>query len=163
MSAYQFWRSLAPEEKFILKALELEAGGAEKIGTFQDLGRAYGIAEYEVLLGPVRANEARTKLPSEFPRPDLTRWAEVPANERDQFAHSVTRHLYHALQLLEEGADPERALKHLIDSTNFWADRHSRHLVILSYLYQTTEAIAAWASVRPHIQTLRLAVENHRA
>ena len=162
-SAYQFWRSLSPEEKFLLKSLELESGGLKKIGTFQDLGRAYGIADYDALLGQVIANDARTKLPSEFPRPDLTRWAEVPANERDQFAHSVTRHLYHALQLLEEGADPERALKHLIDSTNFWADRHSRHLVILSYLYQTTEAIAAWASVRPHIQTLRLAVENHRA
>src|SRR2546421_2274651 len=64
-SAYQFWRALAPEEKFLLKALELEAAGVEKIGAFQDLGRAYGIADYEALLGPAKANEARTKLPAE--------------------------------------------------------------------------------------------------
>jgi hypothetical protein len=31
------------------------------------------------------------------------------------------------------------------------------------YLYQITETIAAWAEIRPLIQTLRLAVENHRA
>jgi len=57
---------------------------------FQDLGRAYGIADYEALLGPVKTNEARTKLPAKFPRPDLTRWDDLPANERDQFAHCVT-------------------------------------------------------------------------
>lgn len=55
---------LAPEEKFLLKALELEAGGANKLSPFQDLGRAYGIAttDHEALLGPLTANEARTKL-----------------------------------------------------------------------------------------------------
>lgn len=162
-SAYQFWRALAPEEKFLLKALELEAGGVEKIGAFQDLGRAYGIADYEALLGPVKANEARTKLPAEFPRPDLTRWDDLPATERDQFDHCITRHIYHALQLLGDGAESDRAVKHLVDSTNFWQDRQGKHLVILGYLYQITEPIAAWADIRPHLQTLRLAVENHRA
>ena len=164
-SAYQFWRSLAPEEKFLLKALELEAGGVNKLSAFQDLGRAYGIplAEYEELLGPLHANQARTKLPAEFPRPDFTRWDDLPANERDQFAHCVTRHIYHALQLLGGGAESDRAVKHLVDSTNFWQDRHGKHLVLLGYLYQITEPIAAWADLRPLIQTLRLAVENHRA
>jgi len=162
-SAYQFWRSLAPEEKFLLKSLELEAGGVSKIGAFQDLGRAYGIADYEDLLGPVVANEARSKLPNEFPRADLARWDDVPANERNQFSHSVTRHLYHALKMLAEGADADRAVKHLVDSTNFWSERQGKHLVILAYLYQTTGTNEAWDLLRPQLQTLRLAVENHRA
>ena len=161
--AYQFWRSLAAAEKFLLKSLELEAGGVSKIGTFQDLGRAYGIADYEALLGPVAANDARSKLPAEFPRPDPARWDELPPNERGQFSHSVTRHLYHALKLLEDGAEADRAVKHLVDSTNFWPERQGKHLVILAYLYQTTEPNAAWSTLRPHLQTLRLAVENHRA
>ncbi|MGJ8726555.1 MAG: DUF1156 domain-containing protein [Roseibacillus sp.] len=162
-SAYQFWRNLSPEEKFLLKSLELEAGGVGKIGAFQDLGRAYGIADYEDLLGPVVANEARSKLPSEFPRADLARWEDLPANERTHFPHSVTRHLYQALKMLSEGADADRAVKHLVDSTNFWSDRQGKHLVILAYLYQTTEANQAWQDLRPLLQTLRLAVENHRA
>ena len=116
-----------------------------------------------MLLGPVKANEARSKLPIEFPRPDLTRWDDIPANEREQFGHSITRHIYHTLQLLGGGAESDRAVKHLVDSTNFWQDRHGKHLVILGYLYQITEPIAAWQDIRPLIQTLRLAVENHRA
>ena len=161
--AYQFWRTLAPEEKFLLKALELEAGGVAKIGSFQDLGRAYGIGDYEALLGPVKANETRSKLPTEFPRPDPARWDDLPAAERSRFEHSVTRHLYHALKLLDEGAEAERAVKHLVHSTNFWPDRHNKHLVLLAYLYQTTEPNPAWSNLRPLLQTLRLAVENHRA
>jgi hypothetical protein len=162
-SAYQFWRALASEEKFLLKSLELESGGEAKIKSFQDLARAYGIADYDALLGEIKANETRSKLPSEFPRPDLTRWDELPPNEREQFAHSITRHIYYALQLLGGGAESERAVKHLVDCTNFWQDRHGKHLVILGYLYQITEPIAAWHEIRPLIQTLRLAVENHRA
>jgi putative DNA methylase len=162
-SAYQFWRALAPEEKFLLKALELEAGGEARIKSFQDLARAYGIADYTALLGAIKANEARSKIPAEFSRPDLTRWDDLPANERDQFDHCITRHLYHALQLLGDGAESDRAVKHLVDSTNFWQDRQGKHLVILGYLYQITEPTAAWADIRPHLQTLRLAVENHRA
>ena len=162
-SAYQFWRSLAPEEKFLLKSLELEAAGVSKIGAFQDLGRAYGIANYEELLGPVVANDARSKLPTEFSRPDLTRWDDVPANERASFSHSITRHLYHALKQLAEGADSDRAVKHLVDCTSFWPDRQGKHLVLLAYLYQTTHTNAAWSDLSSQIQTLRLAVENHRA
>ncbi|MCO8122599.1 DUF1156 domain-containing protein [Stieleria sp. TO1_6] len=161
-SAAQFWRQLAPEEKFLLKGLELEAGGEDRIGAFQDLGRAYGIADYEDLLGEVRANNARTRLPSEFPRPDMTRWDDIPSTDRDQFDHSVTRHLYYAMSILQDGADMDRAMKHLVDCTNFWEDRHGKHLVLLAYLYHTTEVMEAWADLHSVIQTLRLAVENHR-
>ena len=52
---YQFWRQFSPEEKFLLKGLEGEAQGMFKLGAFQDLGRAYGLVDYESLLGPTRA------------------------------------------------------------------------------------------------------------
>jgi putative DNA methylase len=163
INAHTFWRGLCGEEKFLLKGLEMEKGGENRIGTFQDLGRAYGIGDYEDLLGPVAANNARTQLPTEFSRPDMTAWDDVPAADRASFAHCVTRHLYYAISLLAGGADSERAVKHLVDCTNFWEDRHSQHLVLLGYLYQTTQSIEAWNELRPHVQTLRLAVENHRA
>jgi hypothetical protein len=40
-------------------------------------------------LGSVKANQARSKLAAEFPRPDLTRWDDLPAKERGQFAQCV--------------------------------------------------------------------------
>jgi shikimate 5-dehydrogenase len=35
-------------------------------------------------------------------------------------------------------------------------------VVMLGFLYQAAETNAAWTDIRPPIQTLRLAVENHR-
>jgi hypothetical protein len=163
LDPYQFWRAFCPEAKFLLKALELEACGENRIQCFLDLSHAYGIADYGKLMGPVKANDSRTKLPDEFPRADMTRWDELPPNERTQFAHSITRHLYFALKLLKEGATGERAVKHLVDSTPFWQERESRHLVILGYLHQVTAGIPAWAPYTDLIQTLRLSVEHHRA
>ena len=163
ITAYHFWRQLSPGEKFLLKGLELESQGEGMIGMFQDLGRAYGIADYEGLLGPVKANATRTKLPTEFTKPDLMRWIELPTNKREEFDHSVTRQLYYAISLLTKQADIERAVKHLVDTTNFWEERQAKHLVILGYLYQCTESITAWNDLRSSIQALRLAVENHRA
>jgi len=161
-TAYQFWRSLAPEEKFLLKALELEAGDVSKVGAFQDLGRAYGLSQYEALLGKAEANDAHSVLPTDLARVDSTTWNEVVPTERGRFEHSVTRHIYHAIKLLTGGAEVDRAVKHLVDCTNFWQDRQSKHLVILGYLYHVTETIPHWQGLRPTVQVLRLAVENHR-
>ena len=56
----------------------------------------------------------------------------MPASERTLWGYSPTRHIYHALKLLAEGADMDRAVKHLVDSTDFWNLRTSRLAVILS-------------------------------
>ena len=88
--AYRFRRQFCPEEKFLLKGLEIEAQGVFRLGAFQDLGKAYGLADYEDLLGPSRANETRAKLPHELPRPDARRFDEVPAHDRSLWRHSPT-------------------------------------------------------------------------
>jgi adenine-specific DNA methylase len=163
MNVYQFWRDFSPEEKFLLKGLEQEAQGVFKIGAFQDLGRAYGLSDYESLLGPTRANDTRTKLPDEFPRPEATRFDEVPAEERMLWRYSPTRHIYHALKLLHGGADIDRAVKHLVDSTDFWNIRTTRLAVILAYVRETTAHMSHWAPYKDPLITLEIGVENWKA
>jgi adenine-specific DNA methylase len=158
--AYRFWREFSPEEKFMLKGLELEQQGVFKIGAFQDLGRAYGLPKYEDLLGPTRANDTRTKLPKEFPRPDGLRFEEVPASDRNLWRHSPTRHIYHSLNLLDNGADIERAVKHLVDSTDFWNMRMSRLAIILTYLRESTLYLSHWEPYRDQLTALAIGVEN---
>ena len=160
---YQFWREFSPEEKFLLTGLEQEAQGVFKIGAFQDLGRAYGLSDYESLLGPTRANDTRTKLPDELPRPEATRFDEVPAGERMLWRYSPTRHVYHALKLLHGGADIDRAVKHLVDSTDFWNIRTTRLAVILAYLRETTAHMSHWAPYKDPLITLEIGVENWKA
>lgn len=161
--AYQFWREFSPEEKFLLKGLEQEADGLYKIGAFQDLGRAYGLSDYESLLGPTKANDARTKLPAELPRPDGERFADLPAAELGLWRHSPTRHVYHALGLLAAGADSERAAKHLVDHTDFWNIRTTRLAAILNYLRETTAQLPHWESYQDPLAALQLAVEHWQA
>jgi putative DNA methylase len=159
---YQFWRQFSPEEKFILKGLEGEAQGVFKLGAFQDLGRAYGLADYESLLGPTRANDTRTILPAELPRPDAARYDEVPASERPLWRHSPTRHIYHGLKLLQAGADVDRAAKHLADCTDFQNLRGNRLLAILSYLQEITGSNPHWDAYRNALEQLAIGVEHYR-
>lgn len=160
--AYQFWRQFCAEEKFLLKGLEGEAQGVFKLGAFQDLGRAYGLVDYESLLGPTRANDTRTSLPEELPRPEPLRFDDVPSSDRSAWRYSATRHIYHSLKLLTEGADVERAVKHLVDSTDFWNLRATRLAAILSYLHETTAHLSHWAPYQEALAQLAIGVEHHR-
>jgi hypothetical protein len=160
---YAFWRQFCPEEKFLLKGLEGEAQGVFKIGAFQDLGRAYGLTNYEDLMGPTLANDSRTKLPKELPRPEGIRFEDVPASDRGLWAYSPTRHIYHALKLLQGGADSDRAIKHLVDTTDFWNTRTTRLSPIIAYLKDTTATLDHWAPYRDDLATLAIGVENARA
>lgn len=159
---YAFWRQFSPEEKFLLKGLEGEAQSVFKIGAFQDLGRAYGLTDYEELMGPTRANDSRTKLPNELPRPEAIRFDEVPAAERGLWQHSPTRHIYAALKLLAGGAEIDRAVKHLIDTTDFWNTRSTRLAPIIAYLRDTTAELQHWTKYQDHLAALAIGVENAR-
>jgi hypothetical protein len=160
--AYQFWRQFCPEEKFLLKGLEGEAQGVFKLGAFQDLGRAYGLVDYESLLGPTRANDTRTSLPDELPRPDALRFDEVPSADRGLWPYTPTRHIYHALKLLHGGAEVERAVKHLVDCTDFWNLKATRLAAILAYLQETTAHVPHWAAYKDALTQLAIGVEHHR-
>ena len=161
--SYQFWRDFATEEKFLLKGLELEQLGMFKISAFQDLGRAYGLQDYESLKGEVRANNTRTALPEDLPRPEVTRFSEVPPAERGLWKYSPTLHIYHALKLLKEGANMDRAIKHLVDCTDFWSLRTSRLAVILAYLREITTGNEHWREYQNHLSSLSIGVENWKA
>lgn len=161
--SYQFWREFAAEEKFLLKGLELEQQGMFKISAFQDLGRAYGLADYESLMGPVRANDSRTTLPEELPRPDGLRFTDISPAERNLWKYSPTQHIYHSLKLLREGADMDRAVKHLVDTTDFWNIRTGRLAVILAYLWEATSSNSHWQDYQNHLSALAIGVENWRA
>ena len=71
--------------------------------------------------------------------------------------------LYHALKLLQEGADMDRAVKHLVDSTDFWNMRTSRLAVILDYLRETAEVNVHWREYQNHLAALAIGVENWKA
>ena len=161
--SYQFWRTFTPEEKFLLKGLELEQQGMFKISSFQDLGRAYGLVDYEALMGPVRANDTRTALPENLPRPDVVRYTDIPQADQNTWQYSPVRQIYHSLKLLKDGAEIDRAVKHLVDTTDFWNLRTGRLAVILEYMRESTVNNVHWLAYQNHLTALSIGVENWRA
>jgi hypothetical protein len=96
-------------------------------------------------------------------RPDDLRFEDVPASDRGLWAYSPTRHIYYALDLLLGGADSDRAIKHLIDTTDFWNTRSTRLAPIIAYLQETTAEREDWAPYSAHLATLAIGIENARA
>jgi adenine-specific DNA methylase len=60
------WKSLAAEERFYLKGLELESHGEFRTGAYQELARGFGLKEYKSLLASGKANQTRLKTATEF-------------------------------------------------------------------------------------------------
>lgn len=64
--------------------------------------------------------------------------------------------------MLADGAEVERAVKHLVDSTDFWNMRTTRLAVILAYLQEMTTHVPHWAAYQEPIAQLAIGVEHHR-
>ena len=55
----------------------------------------------------------------------------------------------------------DAALKHLVDCTDFWRERGTRHLVLLRYVEQLTSNNPDWARYQHAIAALKIAIESH--
>ncbi len=66
------------------------------------------------------------------------------------------------MKLLHGGADVERAVKHLVDCTDFWNLKATRLAVILAYLQETTAHVPHWAAYKDALTQLAIGVEHHR-
>lgn len=62
----KLWDDLNEYEKFYLKGLDIECQGDNRIGTFQDLGKGLGVANYNKMFASGKANSARMRTPEEF-------------------------------------------------------------------------------------------------
>lgn len=102
-------------------------------------------------------------MPEDLPRPDAVRFVEILHAERALWRYSPTRQIYYSLKLLKEGADMDRAVKHLVDSTDFWNIRTSRLAVILAYLLESTAGNNHWLEFQGLLAALAISVENWRA
>ena len=157
-----FWRGLTQEEKFLFNSLEMETLGVSKIGVFQDLGRSYGLADYESLILTAKANECRTRLPEELSRAGTVKYSELPPDKRNLFEHSITRHIYYALKQMRQEASAERAAKHVVDCTDFWREKNNKIRIVLDFLQRATQNIDAWKAYQDDLSSLKLHLEHWR-
>lgn len=150
------WAKLATEERFYLKGLGMELNGVHTLGSFQELGRGFGVRDYDDLLGSTKSNAARLKIPTEF-----------KANKA--FEDGLGKYLVGQLLLaigfsakkdnVQEGCSYLKS--HYADNNEYWSLR-SRMVDILEFMSKVkgNANVAYWQDIAEYIVMLKEAVRN---
>lgn len=64
----RLWQTLTGTERLYLKMIDLEAAGLSKLDNYQNLARAFRVADYTALMADLRPNAARLKRAWDFKR-----------------------------------------------------------------------------------------------
>ena len=150
------WAKLAVEERFYLKGLGMELNGVHTLGSFQELGRGFGVRDYDDLLGSTKSNAARLKIPTEF-----------KANKA--FEDGLGKYLVGQLLLaigfsakkdnVQEGCSYLKS--HYADNNEYWSLR-SRMVDILEFMSKVkgNANVTYWQDIAEYIVMLKEAVRN---
>ncbi len=71
------WAKLTGIERFVLRMLDMETTGAQKLDNYQNFAKAFRVADYARVMGDMRPNHARLKRVTEFASRDLTESTEI--------------------------------------------------------------------------------------
>lgn len=150
------WAKLAAEERFYLKGLGMELNGVHTLGSFQELGRGFGVRDYDDLLGSTKSNAARLKIATEF-----------KANKA--FEDGLGKYLVGQLLLaigfsarkdnVQEGCSYLKS--HYADNNEYWS-LCSRMVDILEFMSKVNgnANVAYWQDIAEYIVMLKEAVRN---
>jgi len=136
--ARDVWRALAPDERFVLKALEAEAEGARKLGTLQELAKLFGVGGWRGLLASTEANDARLRTATELRADELvtTLNTDTAAPSLPGFARGVVRHALWGVAIAREENDLQKALRAFEQFTPDYWERRGELLAVLEFLAQ---------------------------
>ena len=154
IDAYQ-WTQLEPEERFFIKGYEANINGDFKNGTFQELARSFGVAEYKDMLGDTKANNVRFKTPGELKN-------YVSDNK---FDHTLLRALLLALHVAiqeEDALEGRKFLKGRYEEDNLYWSLRTRMAMLLGFISRAknNDGMAVWQSAAETAELLKAAIEN---
>lgn len=150
------WAKLAAEERFYLKGLGMELNGVHTLGSFQELGRGFGVRDYDDLLGSTKSNAARLKIATEF-------------KDNKAFEDGLGKYLVGQLLLaigfsakkdnVQEGCSYLKS--HYADNNEYWSLR-SRMVDILEFMSKVkgNANVTYWQDIAEYIVMLKEAVRN---
>lgn len=93
------WGRLTGIERFLLRMLDMETTGAQKLDNYQNFAKAFRVEDYSRVMGDMRPNHARLKRVSEYASRELTEATEIGATRLGR--------LIIALQQLLKDTEPQ--------------------------------------------------------
>jgi len=129
------WRMLNGEERFYIKALEIQSHGEYRTGVFQELARGFGLKDYKGFLFSSKANETRLATATELGRKQLG---------DDVWGKSLVRNVLFAMKEVRAEANVETGRNWLKNEVaGFWEER-KRIIELLEYIQKVAKHIDAW-------------------
>jgi|GEM_PF-1725113 len=178
------WRELSLEERFYLRALDIESRGERRKGMYEELARGFGVADIKPLLKADKANGASMHTPSGFEASLLVSPSgAAPADDAapvrrgrgragasgpHPFASSSLRHLLFAVrETVAADSNPEPGRQYLRDTYGpgvYWQLRE-RFLVLLEWLANlgNTAGMDAWTTDSTAARLLAGRLRNDQA
>jgi hypothetical protein len=103
--AASLWERLSGPERFYLRMLDIEAGGAKKLDNYQNFAKAFRYGDYTSVMGSTRPNDARLKTALELKRAEF----------ESEFGKGPLRAVLFALYELQRDIDIDEVISHLRD------------------------------------------------
>src|SRR5690606_11102007 len=87
------WAKLTGIERFVLRMLDMETTGAQKLDNYQNFAKAFRVEDYSRVMGDMRPNHARLKRVTEFASRDLTESTELGASRLGRLVMALQQRL----------------------------------------------------------------------
>lgn len=144
------WARLAGIERFVLRMMDMETTGAQKLDNYQNFAKAFRVEDYSRVMGDMRPNHARLKRASEYTSRELTDATEIGAARLGR--------LIIALQQLRKDTEPQVIVDQLRSEMADFLEARSLLVDMLVFI----ERKAPESEVRAAAEVLRARLKNLR-
>ena len=146
------WRGLNGEERFYVKALEIQSHGEYRNGVMMELARGFGLKEYKHLLKSGKANETRLATPAEFKARQLkdgTSWGD-----------SLLRNVLFAVWETSKTGLPMNGRMWLYNELPGYWESRKMAVELLRYISTRVTELEAWVEEAEAIDLLKGYLDN---
>jgi adenine-specific DNA methylase len=126
------WERLSGPERFYLRMLDIEAGGAKKLENYQNFAKAFRYGDYTAVMASTKPNDARLKTALELKRTEF----------EGEFGKSPLRAVLFALYELQREVDIDEAIGHLRDLVPGYLSRREDLMSLASAIASKREVKA---------------------
>lgn len=128
----KLWERLNGPERFYLRMLDIEAGGAKKLDNYQNFAKAFRYGDYAATMGSMKPSDARLKTALEFKRSEF----------EGDFGKSALRAVLFALYELQRDVDIDEAISHLRDLVPGYLSRREDLMALATVIAAKRETTA---------------------
>jgi len=144
------WAKLTGIERFVLRMLDMETTGAQKLDNYQNFAKAFRVEDYSRVMGDMRPNHARLKRVTEFASRDLTESTEIGVTKLGR--------LIIALQQMLKDTEPQVIVEQIKNEMADFLEARPLLVDLLAFIERKSPEVA----VRSSAEVLGARLKNLR-